>query len=185
MAKSSTRAAGKSAPSGSATIHDQKLLRGEGGELHQIAEGDTPVLTTAQGGPVSDDQNYAQDRRARADADRGLPFPREDLPLRPRAHSRARGACARLRRARLLRDLQVACRHTPAPTSSSAPARRRRPSCASRPSPAARARSTSRATCAASPSSSTPRKATGTSSATTSRSSSSRTRSSFPTSSIR
>jgi len=40
-----------------ARIHDQKLQRGEGGELHQIAEADEPVLTTAQGGPVSDDQN--------------------------------------------------------------------------------------------------------------------------------
>ena len=40
-----------------ATIHDQKLQRGAGGELHQIAEGDTPVLTTAQGGPIADDQN--------------------------------------------------------------------------------------------------------------------------------
>jgi len=40
-----------------ATIHDQKATRGNGGELHQIAEGDTPVLTTAQGGPVADDQN--------------------------------------------------------------------------------------------------------------------------------
>jgi catalase len=40
-----------------AAIHDQKLERGHGGELHQIAEGDIPVLTTAQGGPVSDDQN--------------------------------------------------------------------------------------------------------------------------------
>ncbi|HWV55451.1 catalase [Pseudorhodoplanes sp.] len=40
-----------------ATIHDQKLERGNGGELHQIAEGDIPVLTTAQGGPVSDDQS--------------------------------------------------------------------------------------------------------------------------------
>ncbi|MFT0858843.1 catalase [Ancylobacter sp. G4_0304] len=38
-------------------IHDQTLLRGDGGELHQIADGDTPVLTTAQGGPVADDQN--------------------------------------------------------------------------------------------------------------------------------
>ena len=47
----------KSAPAGNATIHDQKLNRGEGGELHQIAQGDTPLLTTAQGGPVSDDQN--------------------------------------------------------------------------------------------------------------------------------
>src|ERR1700750_1744397 len=52
MAKSSKRSSGRSA-----TIHDQKLDRGEGGELHQIARGDVPVLTTAQGGPVSDDQN--------------------------------------------------------------------------------------------------------------------------------
>ncbi len=43
--------------SNQAVIHDQKLVRGEGGELHQIAEGDVPILTTAQGGPVSDDQN--------------------------------------------------------------------------------------------------------------------------------
>jgi catalase len=49
----------KSTPvsAGTATIHDQKLMRGEGGELHQTATGKTPVLTTAQGGPVSDDQN--------------------------------------------------------------------------------------------------------------------------------
>jgi catalase len=40
-----------------AKVHDQTLLRGHGGELHQVAEGDTPILTTAQGGPVSDDQN--------------------------------------------------------------------------------------------------------------------------------
>ncbi len=39
------------------TIHDQKLERGAGGELHQPAETDAPVLTTAQGGPVADDQN--------------------------------------------------------------------------------------------------------------------------------
>ncbi|MCJ8142244.1 catalase [Ancylobacter sp. A5.8] len=43
--------------SSTAAIHDQTLHRGAGGELHQIAEGDTPVMTTAQGGPVSDDQN--------------------------------------------------------------------------------------------------------------------------------
>lgn len=36
----------------SVTIHDQN-----GGELHQFAEADTPVMTTVQGGPVSDDQN--------------------------------------------------------------------------------------------------------------------------------
>ena len=51
MAKSS-KAAAKSA-----SIHDQTLTRGEGGELHQLAGGGVPVLTTAQGGPVSDDQN--------------------------------------------------------------------------------------------------------------------------------
>ncbi|MCZ8548635.1 catalase [Mesorhizobium qingshengii] len=52
MAKQVSRSA-----SLSATIHDQKLNRGEGGELHQVAAGSTPVLTTAQGGPVTDDQN--------------------------------------------------------------------------------------------------------------------------------
>jgi catalase len=52
MAKTARQSLGKPA-----TIHDQKLMRGNGGELHQIAEGDTEVLTTAQGGPVSDDQN--------------------------------------------------------------------------------------------------------------------------------
>ena len=57
MAKTSKRVNGKAAAAGTATIHDQKLIRGEGGELHQTAQGDTPVLTTAQGGPVSDDQN--------------------------------------------------------------------------------------------------------------------------------
>jgi len=40
-----------------AVVHDQTLQRGNGGELHQVAEDGYPVLTTAQGGPVSDDQN--------------------------------------------------------------------------------------------------------------------------------
>lgn len=40
-----------------AKIHDQTLLRGEGGELHQTRIGDATVLTTAQGAPISDDQN--------------------------------------------------------------------------------------------------------------------------------
>jgi len=58
MAKSSKSIVkGKPASARSVTIHDQKLSRGEGGELHQVATGDVPVLTTAQGGPVSDDQN--------------------------------------------------------------------------------------------------------------------------------
>lgn len=52
MAKTTRQSSGKPA-----TIHDQKLVRGNGGELHQIAEGDSEILTTAQGGPVTDDQN--------------------------------------------------------------------------------------------------------------------------------
>ena len=40
-----------------ASVHDQKLQRGAGGELHQIAEDGHSVLTTAQGAPVADDQN--------------------------------------------------------------------------------------------------------------------------------
>lgn len=48
----------KAAPSDAASIHDQSLVRGAGGELHQTAEKhDAPVMTTAQGGPVADDQN--------------------------------------------------------------------------------------------------------------------------------
>jgi catalase len=45
------------ASSGTATVHDQKLERGAGGELHQTASGKMSALTTAQGGPVPDDQN--------------------------------------------------------------------------------------------------------------------------------
>jgi catalase len=47
----------KSSPAHNATIHDQKLHRGSGGELHQLASAGTSILTTAQGGPVADDQN--------------------------------------------------------------------------------------------------------------------------------
>jgi catalase len=52
MAKKASSAAGKTAQLG-----DQKVLRGDGGETHQIAGGDVPVLTTQQGVPVADDQN--------------------------------------------------------------------------------------------------------------------------------
>ena len=38
-------------------LGDQTLTRGAGGELHQTAGGDTPVLTTNHGVPVADDQN--------------------------------------------------------------------------------------------------------------------------------
>jgi catalase len=37
--------------------HQEDGVRGIGGELHQTAKGDVPVLTTQQGTPVSDDQN--------------------------------------------------------------------------------------------------------------------------------
>jgi catalase len=40
-----------------AKIADASVMRGPGGETHQIAEGAIPVLTTAQGIPVYDDQN--------------------------------------------------------------------------------------------------------------------------------
>jgi len=36
---------------------DQSVMTGAGGEVHQTAGGDTPVLTTQQGIPISDDQN--------------------------------------------------------------------------------------------------------------------------------
>ncbi len=107
---------------------------------------------------VADDQpghadlrqsELAESRRARADAARGLRPAREDHPFRPRAHPErivhARGSGAHgyfqptksmrhLTRRRFLQD----------------PQRRRGCSCASRPWPAAPARSTCRATCAAS-----------------------------------
>ena len=59
------------------------------------------VLTTNQGVPVADNQNSLKAGLARPDAARGLHPPREDHALRPRAHSRAHRARARLRRARL------------------------------------------------------------------------------------
>lgn len=38
-------------------LGEQKVRRGQGGETHQVAGGDVPVLTTQQGAPVGDDQN--------------------------------------------------------------------------------------------------------------------------------
>ena len=164
-----------------ARMADAEVHRGAGGETHQTAGGDVPVLTTQQGTPVADDQNSLKAGARGPDASRGPAFPREDLPFRPRAHSRAGGACPRLRRARLLRDLRVALRHH---HGRHLPARRgedrglravldgRRQQGLGRPGPR-RARLRRQVLHA--------RRATGTSSATTSRSSSSRTRSSFPT----
>ena len=67
----------------SAKLADQKIMRGTGGETHQVAGGDVPVLTTQQGTPVSDDQNSLKVGRRGPDITGGPPLPREDLPFRP------------------------------------------------------------------------------------------------------
>jgi len=41
----------------SAQLGNTEVLRGQGGETHQIAGDDVPVLTTQQGVPIADDQN--------------------------------------------------------------------------------------------------------------------------------
>ena len=41
----------------SVQLGEETIIRGEGGETHQVAGGDVPVLTTQQGIPVADDQN--------------------------------------------------------------------------------------------------------------------------------
>ena len=41
----------------SARIGEASIMRGQGGETHQVAGTDAPVLTTQQGVPVADDQN--------------------------------------------------------------------------------------------------------------------------------
>jgi catalase len=42
------------------TLGSEAVERGAGGETHQVAGGDVPVLTTQQGIPVADDQNSAR-----------------------------------------------------------------------------------------------------------------------------
>ena len=135
------------------------------------------VLTTNLGVPVADNQNSLKAGLRGPDAARGLHPPREDHPLRPRAHPRAHRARARLGARTASSSAtsslgEVHARLVPRRGRASAP----RSSCASRPWPASAARPTPRATSAASRSSSTPTRATSTSSATTSRCSSSRTR---------
>ena len=48
---------GKNHESPTAHFADQAVHQGEGGETHQVAGGERPVLTTQLGIPVSDDQN--------------------------------------------------------------------------------------------------------------------------------
>src|ERR1700733_15562661 len=51
--------ASKISGSGRKTVQlgDQKVAGGQGGETHQVAGGEVPILTTQQGAPVADDQN--------------------------------------------------------------------------------------------------------------------------------
>ena len=93
---------------GTATIHDQKLDARQRRRTASDRRRATAGPDDAAGRTRLRRPELAEDRRARADAARGLPLPREDLPLRPRADPRARRARPRLRRARLLRDLRVA-----------------------------------------------------------------------------
>ena len=133
-----------------ASVHDQKLRRGAGGELHQIAEDGQPVLTTAQGAPVADDQNTLR-VGARGPAliedfhfrEKIFHFDHERIPERV-VHARGYGAQATSKPTSRSPPI-------PAPTSSSAPARRRQPSSGSPPSPEARAPSILPVTCAVLP----------------------------------
>ena len=61
---------------------DQSVMTGAGGEVHQTAGGDTPVLTTQQGIPCLRRPKFAQDRGARPHSARRFSLAREALPLR-------------------------------------------------------------------------------------------------------
>ena len=183
MARTPTsRGAASKSPSASPSSTQAETYRGNAGELQQQAGGKHPVLTTQQGIPVADNQNSL---RAHP---RG-PTLLEDFILREKIthfdHERIPERIVHARgigRARLLRaDAFAGRQYTTAKVLTEVGVQdagvhalfhrgRRR-----------RARSTRRAMCAASRSSSTHPRATGTWWATTSRCSSSRTRSSSPT----
>jgi catalase len=57
MAKTTQNAQSAATGGNPAQLGEAIVLRGEGGETHQVAGGDVPVLTTQQGMPVADDQN--------------------------------------------------------------------------------------------------------------------------------
>ena len=113
------------------------------------------ALTTVAGRAGRRHRQQPAGRLARPDAARGLPPPREDHALRPRAHPRARGARPRRRRPTAGSSSRVARRHHLRRVPQRHSVRRRRCSCASRPSPARAAPPTPPATCAASRRSST------------------------------
>jgi hypothetical protein len=145
----------------SVQLGEQTILRGEGGETHQVAGGEVPVLTTQQGTPVADDQNSLKIGRRGPTAledfhfrEKIFHFDHERIPERV-VHARGFGAHGYFENYGSLADI-------PAPICFRGPRKRRPSSCASRQSPVARDRRTWRATCAASPSSCTRRKATGT-----------------------
>ena len=85
----------------------------KGGETHQTAERRYAGADHPAGHPRRRRPELAQGRRPRPDAPGRLPLPREDLPLRPRAHPRAGRPRPRLRGPRLLRELRVARRRHP------------------------------------------------------------------------
>ena len=131
------------------TIHDQKLERGAGGELHQTAENDAPVLTTAQGGPVADDQNSLRV------GPRG-PLVVDDFHFREKIfhfdHERIPSvSCMHAVTARMASSRPTSLSpHTQRRISCSAPGKRHQPSSVSRRLRATRAQPTLRATCAVS-----------------------------------
>src|SRR5712672_234825 len=57
MAKGSSRGRKVAGERKTASLGGEAIIRGEGGETHQVAGGDVSVLTTQQGTPVADDQN--------------------------------------------------------------------------------------------------------------------------------
>jgi len=55
MARGSSRGKKTADQRKSVQLADETIIRGEGGETHQIATGEIPVLTTQQGIPIADD----------------------------------------------------------------------------------------------------------------------------------
>ena len=70
-------------------------LPGSGGELHQLASGGHPELTTNQGVAISDNQNSLRAQSAWPDASGGFHTSRKNYTFRSRAYSRAYRACTR------------------------------------------------------------------------------------------
>ncbi len=57
MARGSSRGRKTADQRRAVQLADETVIRGEGGETHQTATGEIPVLTTQQGIPIADDQN--------------------------------------------------------------------------------------------------------------------------------